>query len=417
MRSLLVLLLAVCALAQIFPAPCSTVGFECVVEGDSCNTDVERGSTLCDTQAISLCRICGDSSLKCYNSQCIKRTQGPGQICVDADHEFCLFELVCNTGVCEDPVSSSVGQFAGFDEDCDTGADCLGGGLLFCDPFLKKCRLTPPEPYTCAQEYDCPSGFTCSLQDITVSPSIPRQCKKAIPLGSREGALCTRPDPAPTEDNLECGFLYSCQQLNPAETDTRFIRRVCVAPFSLGPDRLCSSDLFCASGKCNGGYCADYDSGTYGLGCASPSDCGRFLDCSCPVEGGGRQRCVPEATIVNLNYQRQEYDRQKGYLSCLESNGCQFLHAYLGTCGWKKCRSHLTGLTYTINGNFLESYSGVYTIQVSRALQIPMPTCEVTKSNFPDYGGYQVVVSAATGSFRLSLIALLLACFALVGLW
>jgi len=289
---------------------------------------------------------------------------------------------------------------------------------LFCDPFLKTCRLTPPEPYTCNSEYACPSGCTCSLQDDTVSPSIPRQCKKAIPLGSREGALCTRPDPQPTENNLECGYLYSCQQLNPLETDARFIRRVCVAPFSLGPDRLCSSDLFCASGKCVGGYCADYDAGTFGLACESGNDCGRFLQCDCPVEGGGRQRCVPDGTILSLDFQRQEYDRQKGYLGCLEDHGCQYLHALLGTCGWKNCRSHLNGLSYSINGaGNLQSYSGVYTIQVSRALEIPMPTCVVTTSDYPAYGGYEVVVSAATGSFRLSCISLLLAFFALVGLW
>jgi hypothetical protein len=118
-----------------------------------------------------------------------------------------------------------------------------------------------------------------------------------------------------------------------------------------------------------------------------------------------------------LNYERQEFDRQKGYLSCLEDHGCQFLHAYLGTCGWKNCRSHLTGLSYSISGNYLQSYSGVYTIQVSRALEIPMPKCVVTSSNYPEYGGYEVVVSAATGSFRLSLIPLLLAFFALVGSW
>jgi len=289
---------------------------------------------------------------------------------------------------------------------------------LFCDPFLKKCRLVPPEPYTCNSEYACPSGCTCSLQDDTVSPSIPRQCKKAIPLGSREGALCSRPETGAEQNNLECGYLYSCQQLNPVETDARFIRRVCVAPFSLGPGRLCSSSYFCASGKCINNACADYDPGTYGLGCESDNDCGRFLQCDCPVEGGGRQRCVPENVIISLDYQRREYERQKGYLACLEDHGCQYLHAYLGTCGWKNCRSKLTGLTYSINGaGNLQSDSGVYSIQVSRALTTPLPKCEVTKSNYPEYGGYEVVVSAATGSFQFSLISLLLAFFALVGLW
>jgi hypothetical protein len=75
-------------------------------------------------------------------------------------------------------------------------------------------------------------------------------------------------------------------------------------------------------------------------------------------------------------------------------------------------------LTYTINGaGNLQSSSGVYNIQVSRALETPLPKCVVTKSNYPEYGGYEVVVSAATGSFQLSLVSLLLSFFALLGLW
>jgi hypothetical protein len=75
-------------------------------------------------------------------------------------------------------------------------------------------------------------------------------------------------------------------------------------------------------------------------------------------------------------------------------------------------------LTYTINGaGNLQSSSGVYNIQVSRALETPLPKCVVTKSNYPEYGGYEVVVSAATGSFQLSLVSLLLSFFALIGLW
>jgi hypothetical protein len=51
------------------------------------------------------------------------------------------------------------------------------------------------------------------------------------------------------------------------------------------------------------------------------------------------------------------------------------------------------------------------------ALQVPMPKCDIVTSSYPEYEGYEVVVSAATGSFRLSLIPLLLAFFALFGLW
>jgi len=417
MRSLLVLLFAVCALAQILPTPCSTMGFECVGEGASCTSDVgSGGSSNCDPSSQSLCRICGDATLVCYNGQCIKRTQGPGQSCVASNREFCLYELTCS-GTCIDPVNSAASNFAGFDEPCDTVGDCLSFGLLFCDPFLKTCRLTPPEPYTCSQEYDCPSGYTCALADTTVSPSVPRQCKKAISLGSRDGALCSRPESATEQNNLECGYLYSCQQLNPFESDARFIRRVCVAPFSLGPGRLCANNYFCASGICNFGYCADYDPGTYGLGCQNNGDCGRFLNCDCPIEGGGRSRCVPNSPIRTNDRNRQEYARQKGYLSCLEAHGCQYLHAFLGTCGWNNCRSHLTGLSLQNYGSYLLSDSGIYGIQVSRALETPLPKCEVLTSGYPAYGGYEVVVSAATGSFRLSFIPLLLAFFALCGLW
>jgi hypothetical protein len=121
--------------------------------------------------------------------------------------------------------------------------------------------------------------------------------------------------------------------------------------------------------------------------------------------------------MLNLARQRKEYDRQKGYLACFEDHGCQSLDAKLGTCGWKNCRSKLTGLTLYPSGAYLQSSSGIYTINVAMALQVPMPKCDIVTSSYPEYEGYEVVVSAATGSFRLSLIPLLLAFFALFGLW
>jgi hypothetical protein len=93
------------------------------------------------------------------------------------------------------------------------------------------------------------------------------------------------------------------------------------------------------------------------------------------------------------------------------------LDALLGTCAWKNCRSKLSGLTLYSTGSTLQSDSGIYTINVAMALGFKMPKCMMYDSKYPEYGGYEVVISAATGSFRLSLIPLLLAFFALFGLW
>jgi len=395
------------------------MGFECVGEGAACSADLVTTWTACNYVDVSLCRICGDTTLTCYNSQCMRRTQGEGETCRNNNHLFCKYEFFCSDpnagGVCINPITASTSNFAGFDDPCEQNSDCISGGLLYCDPYLRKCRLSGPEPYICAQEYDCPSGHYCSITDSTTTPQIPRQCEDALPLSGREGALCAKPESGAEQNSLECGYLFSCRQVNPLETDARFVRRVCMQPFSQGEGRFCAADVFCSSGKCWLNKCVEPDEGSVGAACRDNTDCGRFLICACPTEGGQRQRCIPDGTVRANDLNRQEYERQKGYLDCLESHGCQYIHAYLGTCGWNNCRSHLTGMTYSISGGNYQSNSGVYSITVSRALNVPLPKCEAGDSEYPDYEGYQGVIDSASSLNASFFLAVVLAFLALFG--
>jgi hypothetical protein len=71
-------------------------------------------------------------------------------------------------------------------------------------------------------------------------------------------------------------------------------------------------------------------------------------------------------------------------------------------------------MKYAISGGNYVSNSGVYSITVSRALNVPLPKCEAGDSNYPDYEGYQAVIGSASslrGSLLLGLVLALLALF------
>jgi len=365
---------------------------------------------------MSTCNICGDLTLICHSSVCIRRTQGVGDYCYTGDRLYCRYGLTCSGSSCTDPATTTASGFAGFDEDCETDNDCYGS-FLYCDPFVLKCRLAEQSPpYRCNVEADCPSNNYCALQDTTTSPTIPRQCTASIPRGSRDGTICNKPETATETDSLECGYLYSCQQLNYGDNDARFVKRVCVAPFSLPDGASCSNDNFCESGICSGFLCQSPDTSSRGSACQANSDCSRGMQCSCPTEGGSRSRCSLASNYITHNNNKAELSRQKGYLKCLEDNGCTSISANLGTCGWKNCRSQLSGLTLVNNGGNWYSTSGIYTILISKALPGPIPKCSAQHSSVASYEGWSEMESAASSlSASLGLLAaLFVACLALL---
>jgi len=140
------------------------------------------------------------------------------------------------------------------------------------------------------------------------------------------------------------------------------------------------------------------------------------MQCSCPTEGGGRSRCSLGNAYITHNNNKAEFSRQKDYLKCLEDNGCTSISANLGTCGWKNCRSKLSGLTLVNNGGTWYSTSGIYTIPISKAMAGPTPKCSAQHSNIADYQGWETMENAASSlSASLGLLAaLFVACLALL---
>jgi hypothetical protein len=292
-------------------------------------------------------------------------------------------------GTCIDPNTvSQPDTFAARGEECQKHDDCASysySGYGYCDPFTHQCVNDNLDSTTqelhCLIWADCLWDEYCSPPDTTTTPGIQATCKK-MPggWGNRGASLCKVAQAS--NPSGQCGWAQFCTNLNQDEADfplsghAAYTATTCQQPYSIPEGGMCPPDLpgntvkigqtmsnsypisFCATGPCvedgqinywhgqgqrtySVARCMSPDYTYAGTGCRDNDECGRGMECTCPTQGGGRQRCIPSNQFQSWELGRREwFDRYKPWLSCLESNQCRWNDAQKGSCGEKHCSGY-----------------------------------------------------------------------------
>jgi len=296
-----------------------------------------------------------------------------------------------------------------------------------CDPYTKTCTNPSVDPTTlqavCDEWADCLWGQYCAPKDSTTNPTYPinSTCR---PGGIRSSPFCSAT--SYYNPTGECGWTQFCAPANQDEVDMNhapFQSLTCRQLYSIGEGQMCPPDIgagtfsigssyvqrhpqsFCASGPClqDGSLSVDPQSGTTasvwrcskadftyaGTGCRQTDECGRGLNCSCPITAGGqRYRCMLNPQFELWEMGRVEwFSKLQPWYACLEGNQCTMNSDYLGSCGNRKCANN-------------DQSKQPHTCSVS-------PISYDPQVNVPNYKGYAATINAgfhAAPSFVIVLL-------------
>lgn len=243
--------------------------------GDPCSTDAECAQNLCvDGVCQGPCQVDGDCGNALFDCDLVTVDLGggasddanlcvPPTFCDEADD--CTTDQVCSvsrdlrpdtstptlTLTCApDNVRSETGTRCTDDADCKTN-------LCFTGRFTNYCS----EP--CVDTTDCPTGFSCSTEDLLASDN-----STSVPTG-----ICVENDPPACDEQSDCASLAGTTCAVVETADGSSLESVCYAFPGSNNTVPCSADNECRSRVCLGGFCANLCDGNDLLSCAAGQLC------------------------------------------------------------------------------------------------------------------------------------------------